>query len=220
MTQNFIIGSGYHPDGKSFQNHLWLRNTEKYASPKDVYIICTEATRYNDVAGYNQILLNHNLGHVHHLIEHNRSGLTGWGQSVLTLALIAYGCGKDLIFKEQDCFWVGDVVGQLYRDCEGKNMVFGPLMKTPPGMSCAQSTFLIKHEFLLQFVYAYLELDENEKSTLTEDKFCMLENTCWDVGRMSFGVDRERPIPYDQPTFYVQQCTLEELKELEGKGLI
>jgi hypothetical protein len=212
----YIVGSGYHYrstwDSEFFQ--LWKKNTEKYT--KDYYVVCTKVPADCD----NMILLNDNLGHVGDCIKENRDGLCGWSHSVLTLAMIAYGANKDLIFKESDCIWHGDVPSKLYEDCGDKGMVFGAKMTAAPWMACAQATFLIKHWCILEFIRDYLFLP-SDKDMLPEDKFVKLEEQSPNTyGRISFGVDRQRPIPWDEPVWYAQQWTQEELDEAKRKGIV
>lgn len=213
---NYIVGSGYHyrSDWDRDFFSIWKSNTEKYT--KDYYIIST--TR--GVDNKNEILCNHNIGHVGDLMKEGREGLCGWSASICALAMIAYNCGRDFIYKEADCLWFGDVVGQMYRDCEGKQMVFGKKMESAPYMLCAQSTFLIRHGFILDFLRAYLFLP-HDKDMLPEDKFVKLEENHPDLyGRISFGVDREKPIPYDDSIFYAQQITESEMSELRRRKII
>jgi len=207
----FIIGTGYHYSSQWNADffEIWKENTEKYS--KNYYCICT-----NKICNTkNTIFLNHNLGHVGSLIKNNKDGLSGWSQSILTLALIAYGADSDLVFKESDCLFFGDVIGQMYRDCGDKGMVFGASMKDDPWMPCAQSAFLIKKWYLLDFVKTYLEISYNDKDILTEQKFCMLEEkNPNNFARLSFGVDRMRPIPWDEKVWYCQQWQPNEVNEL------
>jgi hypothetical protein len=56
---------------------------------------------------------------------------------------------------------------------------------------------------------------------LPEDKFVKLEEQSPDIyGRLSFGVDRQRPIPWDDEAWYAQQWTQEELDEARRRGVI
>jgi len=160
------------------------------------------------------------VGHVGDMIKENREGLCGWSASICALAMIAYNCGKDFIYKEADCLWFGPVPERMYQDCEDKGMVFGAKMKTAPWMNCAQSTFLIRHSFILDFLRGYLFLP-HDKDMLPEDKFVKLEENHPDrFGRLSFGVDRMRPLPWDAEVWYAQQWTQEELDEAKKRGLI
>lgn len=213
---NYIVGSGYHyrSDWDRDFYTIWRNNTEKYTH--DYYIIST----VRNVPAVNHVLCNHNVGHVGDLIKENREGLCGWSASVCALAMIAYNCGRDFIYKEADCLWFGDVPSQMYRDCEGKQMVFGKKMASAPYMVCAQSTLLIRHSFILDFLRAYLFLP-HDKDMLPEDKFVKLESNHPDLyGRLSFGVDRERPLPWDAEVWYAQQWNQQELDEAKSRGLI
>jgi hypothetical protein len=134
--------------------------------------------------------------------------------------MIAYNCGKDFIYKEADCLWFGPVPERMYQDLGDKGMVFGAKMKTAPWMACAQSTFLIKHWFILDFLRGYLFLP-SDKDMLPEDKFVKLEENAPDkYTRLSFGVDREKPMPWESEVWYAQQWTQEELDEAKKRGLL
>lgn len=211
-----MIGSGFHyrsPWDSKFYD-IWATNTERYTF--NYTVISTVCS----VSAINHILCGHNLGHVGDLMKENRGGLCGWSASVCALAMIAYNCGKDLIYKEADCIWKGPVPEQMYKDCEGRGMVFGRKMESAPWMACAQSTFLLKNDFILDFLRGYLFLPD-DKDMLPEDKFVKLEENHPDrYGRLSFGVDRERPIPWDAPVWYAQHWKKEELEEAKSRGVI
>jgi hypothetical protein len=134
--------------------------------------------------------------------------------------MIAYNCGRDFIYKEADCLWFGPVPEQMYQDLGDKGMVFGAKMDAAPWMNCAQSTFLIRHSFILDFLRGYLFLP-HDKDMLPEDKFVKLEENHPDkFGRLSFGCDRMRPLPWDAEVWYAQQWTQEELDEAKNRGLL
>lgn len=215
-SMNYIVGSGYHyrSDWDRDFFSIWKSNTEKYT--KDYYIIST--TR--GVDDKNEILCNHNIGHVGDLMKEGREGLCGWSASICALAMIAYNCGKDFIYKEADCLWFGPVPERMYQDIGDKGMVFGAKMHSHPYMSCSQSTFLIRHFFILDFLRGYLFLP-HDKDMLPEDKFVKLEENSPDrYGRLSFGVDRERPLPWDSEVWYAQQWNQNELDEAKSRGLL
>jgi len=213
---NYLIGSGYHHksdwDAEFFE--IWKKNTEKYTN--NYYVVCTNTPANSEKI----LLLNNNLGHVGDCIAEKRDDLCGWSHSIITLAMIAYGMGKDLIFKESDCLFFGDVPQKLYEDIGDKGMVFGPQMTSAPYMPCAQSTFLIKHFCIIGFVRSYLYM-KSDRFLLPEDKFVELEKQQPEVyGRFSFGVDRQRPLPWSDEVWYAQQWTREELNEAKERGLI
>lgn len=213
----YIIGTGYHYksewDSKFFE--IWKANTEKYT--KNYYCLSTVAPAPCE----NNILVNHNLGHVHDLINDDRKGLTGWAASFLALSLIAYNCGADFIYKESDCLWFGDIVNKMYEELGDGQMIIGKGMESHPNMPCSQSTFLIKHSYILPFACLYLSLPRNEKDYLPEYKFYDIYRTNTDkIKMLSFGIDRERPINWDADVWFCQQWTQEELNVAKARKLI
>jgi hypothetical protein len=213
----YIIGTGYHFrndwDAEFFE--IWKANTEKYT--KNYYCLSTVTPAPCE----NNIFVKHNLGHVGDLIDNNKEGLCGWSASFLALALIAYNCGADFIYKESDCLWFGDIVNKMYEEIGDAEMIIGKGMNSHPFMPCSQSTFLIKNSFILSFVTAYLAIGEDDKDYLPEHKFFNLYNSNPVlITMLSFGIDRERPIDWDAPVWFCQQWTEEELNEAKRKNLI
>jgi len=206
--ENYIIGTAYHY-AKEWDETLfraWEKNTLKYTDK----FYCVSTVKRN--GSPNEILVNHNLGHIGTMLTNQTKGHSGWGAHMITLAMIAYCAGKDFAYKESDCFWHGDVIGQMYRDLGDAKVVFGKKMESEPWMSCSQSTFLVLHDFIPEFVSSYLALPD-DIYMLTEDKFVELEFANPKAyARLSFGCDRERPIPFDEPVWYVQQITKDELE--------
>lgn len=212
---NYIVGSGYHyrSDWDFDFFEIWKANTKKYND--DYFVMSTGPSLDNRF-----VACRHNIGHVGDLIKEGREGLCGWSASVCALAMIAYNCGKDFIYKEADCLWFGNVPERMYQDLGDKGMVFGAKMDSAPYMACAQSTFLIRHSFILDFLRGYLFLP-HDKDMLPEDKFVKLEENSPDrYGRLSFGVDRMRPLPWDAEVWYAQQWNQQELDEAKSRGLI
>lgn len=149
--------------------------------------------------------------------------LCGWSASVLTLALLAYQNETDLIYKEQDCLAFGPWVERMYSELGDGQMIFGKKHESAPFMPCSQSLFLIKHAFLLTFISDYLALGTDaDHGNLPETKFVRIEEKhgTEKIKRISWGCDRERPIPYDADVFYCQQIQPDEMQELKKRGLI
>jgi hypothetical protein len=222
----FIIGSGYwHQDGMSEAasnfHKIWLNNISKYTD-SPIYVVCVGGCRpnFNDEREI-LITLNGNCGHVGALINGTKNyPIGGWSASICLLAMLAYNNESSFVYAEQDCLWFGGVPERMYQDLGDKGMVFGAKMGAAPWMSCAQSTFLIRHSFILDFLRGYLFLP-HDKDMLPEDKFVKLEeNSPNNYGRISFGVDRERPMPWDAEVWYAQQWTQEELDEAKKRGLL
>jgi hypothetical protein len=213
----YIIGTGYHYksewDASFFE--IWKKNTEKYS--KNYYCVSTTTPAPCE----NNVFTKNNVGHVGDLISNNQPGLCGWSASVLALSMIAYNCGADFIYKESDCLWFGDIITKMYEDLGDKKMVMGRGMTSHPHMPCSQSTFLVKHSFILDFIQSYLSLPRDDKDYLPEHKFAFLPLLFPDsISVFSFGIDRERPIIWDEDVWFCQQWTENELNEAKQKNLI
>lgn len=231
MTRDYMIGSGYHSGSKSpidvaAFSRVWLENNIRYCdpAPKKTVIIGDTPYASNELTKEFQcIYLHGNLGHV----RDKKPGqlLGGWSGTMLALAMVAYCDQLDFIYKEQDCLAFGPWVNQLYADAgpEGQ-MVFGLPLKVYPNITSTQSLFLIKHEFIPVFVQQYLSLGEdgNQKNNFPENKFTEIENLHpRKMKRMSFGVDRDRPIPYESKgAWYAQQWNTEEFNKAKEYGLL
>jgi hypothetical protein len=225
-AEKFLIGSGYwHPSGGSKKasdfHKIWLYNITKHANGP-IYTIGVDSC-HPEFQHANEVFipLIGNCGHIGDLINGNKERqICGWSASICFLALLAYNNESSFIYVEQDCLWFGDVIGQMYQDMGDRQMVFGRKMESPPWMGCAQSTFLIRHNFIPEFVSRYLALPE-DRLMLPESKFTTLEEqTPEKFARLSFGVDRERPIPWESPVWYCQQWTQDELDRARERKLI
>ena len=217
---SYIIGSGYHcrSDWDSQFSRTWFLQTNRYDADK--FIVSTTNALPFCSSNIHEILVNNNIGHIGGLIANNTGGICGWSASVMLLAMVAYNAGKDLVYIEQDVLFKGDIVGQAYRDMGDRAMVFGRKMVSKPFMSCSQSLFIVRHNFLLEFVSRYLALPD-DKDMLPEAKFVHLETqTPHKFARLSFGCERERPIPWDDELFYAQQITPSELQEAKDRGVV
>jgi len=211
----YIIGTALHNPDPSFSG-IWRGNTLKYSW--DIYCVSTEPPSVFGVG--RTIGVNHNLGHVNDLIAENRDGLCGWSAHMITLAMLAYSAGKHFVYKESDCIWHGPVLEQMRADMGDKDFVFGRKMTSPPHMDCSQSTFMVRHSFIPTFVSMYLSYGD-DRLLLPEHKFSKIEEELpQHCARLSFGVDRCRPIPYDEPLWFVQQLSDFEILEMKNKGLI
>lgn len=226
----FLIGSSYFDNGKNGQKfrqefaHVWSANTAR-ANPERVVVVC-EAGSVRPNTGHNEqiISLSGDLGHCHDLIAKKKPHeFSGWSSSMVSLAMLAYTNEADFIFKEEDCLAFGDWVSQMYQDLRSGDLVFGYKHRSPPWMPCSQSLFLVRHRFIPEFVSTYLSLGgDNRTDNLGEHKFCKLESQFGinRIRRLSFGVDRERPIPYDARVFYAQQITPDELAKIRELKLV
>jgi hypothetical protein len=220
-TMKYLIGTGYHnKPGQTWDQFFptWYENTMKHASPQRVVVLASGGCTVPGAPGQ-WIHMDGDLGHTHDLSNGRKPfHWCGWSISFVTLALLAYFDECDFIFKEQDVLAFGPWVEKMYAEIGDKGMIFGSAEVAP----AVQSLVLCKHWFIPEFVRLYMgsgseQLKENEG----EVKFFRLEQEnpeCF--ARYSFGVDRDRPIPYDAEVFYAQHLNGEELAELRKRGLI
>lgn len=215
-----MIGTGYFDKGQWTRDFakLWCDNLARYVKkPQKVAVICAGSefpvqTDFICIPGIN-------LGHVGEYVDGKRTGrFCGWSSSVLTLCSIAYGLGEDLIFLEQDCLAFGSWIERAYEDMAEAQFVFGPPHKTSPYMPCSQALFIIRHAFIPPFMEKYLSLPP-DKYMLPEEKFLRIMEAYPGVSRhLSFGCDRERPIPYGDEVVYAQQLMPMEIDEFRKRG--
>lgn len=221
MTPNYVIGTGfYNPSGSKAQEFypIWYANTYRHANPERVLVLANGGSHMAATAPGNWVYLDGNLGHAHDLSAGRKPHvMCGWSAAFVTLAMMAYSDERDFIFKEQDCLAFGPWVETMYHEIGDRGMIFGSNR-----YACAQAIVLCRHAFIPEFVRLYMgEGSEQAKSNECELKFARLERQHPDLfGRFSFGVDRDRPIPYDAEVFYVQQIQPGELAELRRRILI
>jgi hypothetical protein len=227
----FLLGSSYFDRGKGgaeFRRELatiWSENNSRADVAPTRTVIISEAGSKRPAVGWatDVVRLTGDLGHCHDLIEGRKPHeFAGWSATMCALAMTAYADEADFLYKEEDCLAFGPWVKRIYDDLGSGDIVFGGKMKSAPWMPCAQSLFLVRHRAIPLFVRTYLGLGgDNNKNTLGEAKFARLASMFpMKVRYLSFGVDRERPIPWDDPVFYFQQPTAAELEEASRRGLI
>jgi len=226
--RKFIIGSGFYHrpqqgDWAQWLFKLWLENTRQVCPYQDIYVLASGGCLPANLAPFNFIGVNGNLGHIHNLLPGKADvqlpySYCSWTATVLALAMIAYNDCRDLIFKEQDCLCFGPWVSALYDQLGDRAMIFGKSKH----MACAQSLFLVEHSYIPHFVRHYLEFpDDRHIDWLGEAKFMhMADVNPHNVCQFDFGCDRDRPIPWDDPVFYFQKARPDELLEAQARGLL
>jgi hypothetical protein len=226
----YLIASGYvdipHGARGAFAR-LWLNNIMRYANPKPSRIVVTSARGdrlpFMIYPLLDEVRLEGDLGGFMDIVEGRKPhALSGWFGSVLLGAMAAYNDESDLIYLEQDCLAFGPWVQKLYDEIGDAGILFGRKHLSEPWQCCSQSLFLVKHSYILEFVRLIISSPPmKEPGQLGEHKFERFgqENPeKWKM--MTFGVDRERPIPYEDPVFYAQQIKPEEIAELTKRQLL
>jgi hypothetical protein len=230
MTPPYTVVSGYHHSSNSKSFLLtWLENTMRYSNPSRIIVVGDSCDGVEFPVGLSErvipILLPGDLGSCGALMNGTKDHrFNGWSGSMLAGMMLAYCNETDAIYKEADCLWVGDCVGEMYQQIGDAGIIFGNYLQ-PDGshaMLCAQSLFLVRHWFIPEFVSTFLSSPaQNIATEMGEDKFARFEQqnpAMWK--RFDFGVDRGRPLPFDKETFYCQQCTDAEIDELQKSRLI
>jgi hypothetical protein len=232
MNIRFLIGSSFFDRGKfgtPYRREFarqWSASIKRLSpAPSRVVIIAEGASKRPDCGdGFDVLTLTGDLGHCgQHLNGSKLHEFTGWSASMLAGAMLAYTDESDFVYVEEDCLIFGPAVRAMYADLGDGCLIFGRKHQSHPWMSCSQSLFLVKHAFIPTFVSTYLRMGKDGKlGNLGEEKFVKMQEQFGPsiVRQFTFGYDRERPVNYDDPVFYMQQISPEELTELQNRKLI
>lgn len=206
----------------------WNHNYDNFKDAEDVFVINSNSSVMPTEKLGKWIDLSFNPGHAHDLDHSNLfpKKLGGWSACFILGALTCYFSNKDLVFLEQDTLLFGDCISKLYKELEdsGAKMLVGR-PQDADGQYLAQSFFVIKHEFILEFVTAYMALNANDGGDgymRTETKFSYLKEYLFKdkIQYMSFGYDRAEPSDYNEEIFYMQHFTEDKFKSLKSVGKI
>jgi hypothetical protein len=217
-----MLGTGFHKrsewDDRFFL--LWYKNQRDHCPFQFHTTIISTGAKLPFYKEEFHFIRGANLGHIGDYRSYD--GLAGWSASFLALCLLAYNCGEDLIYREQDVLAFGPWLGQAYLDLGNGDIIYGGPMKTKPWMPCAQSIVIVRHRFLLEFVRRYIELGNDSAAFCPEHRFSKMaaRGEKGQFRHLTFGVDRERPLPWDAPVWYAQQWTDAELEEAKSRGLL
>ena len=225
----FLIGSSYFDGGMAHRkefSRVWHFNTLQAKPEPSRIVVIVEGGAEIPIHSPNMdlIRLTGDLGNfmtLHH--KQKPHSFTGWTASMVALAMIAYIDESDFIYKEQDCLAFGPCIERMYSDLGDGDIVFGAAHNSAPWMTSSQSLFMIRHGFITEFICKYLGYGhEGDLNNLGEHRFTRMLNELGPerVKTLSFGVDRERPLPFDAPVWYGQKFTDEELNEMHRRQLI
>lgn len=220
LPKHIIISSYYVKPGEVWSEWLrqtWCLNMMRHA-PDARSIIISQAGIKPMFRGPNEqwVFLDGNLGHIgQHLSGEIKYRHTGYTATLIAGLMLAYTDESDAIFAEQDCLAFGPWREKLYEEVGERGLIFGNCRL----MGAAQSLFLVKHWFIIEFIRRYLEHSDTE--ILGENKFRIMEQqTPLTVGRHSIPFDRDRPIDPTFPVFYLQKATPEDIRLLAANGLV
>lgn len=186
---------------------IWMDNTKKY-SEHEIRLFGPDRPDNNDI---NTITTYSDLGHIGEYLNGTKSGKwCGWTAGIIYGMIDAYVNNWDFVYKEQDCLWFGDCVGEMYRQIGTRSIIFGKSRL----MEFAQSLFLVKRDFIPDIISSLAK--HNDKDVLPERKFAEIPNG----GTFDFGFDRDRPFNPKQFPFYIQQVTTEDFRILQKEELL
>lgn len=224
----YLIGSGYFPNPCQLipaqeMAETWLACIRRYASPQPERILIVTAGGYSPtLPGADILVCKGDLGNLSHKVAGQvNHDFAGWMPPMFIGAMVAYNEGLDYVFQEQDCIAFGPYIEQMYQDMGQKKAVIGGRVHGV-GEPASQSLFLVRHAYIWQFLRDYLiEGPDDNEWNRGEKKFGrMRDKKPNEIGTLSFGVDRDRPIPWKKPVFSVQQWSREEFNEGKSLGLI
>jgi len=226
----YLLGCGYHatPDEVTARRdfaEIWYENNDRFAKPEPTRVVVLSSDNSKPLSwlGAHVLDLSGNLGHFMEIVNRQKPHkFNGWTGEVMALAMLAYCDEADFIYKEQDCLAFGPWVEKMYADIGEAGVLFGYKHNSEPWQCCSQSLFMVRHWYIPDFVHAIITSgDMGLPGQLGEHKFERFREQWPDKWKwMSFGVDRERPLPLDAPVFYCQQLKPEEIQALKDKGLV
>ena len=227
MNKKPLIGSGFYANPTTAQkaNAFSVAWLVAVGTKRDIVIVdnADEACSNLDLIpmpNVRVIKIHNNLGHVGSHLGKHRPHMLGWSMSWILPALVAYSEQRDFIYVESDCLVFGDWESSIINEAKEHNFkaVFGKgVANIAP---CEQSLFWIEWDFITEFVNRYLSFPEGDGLMLPEAKFAMMAKGDLRISTFSLGVGRDRPLPYDAPSWYAQHITDAEMQELKNRKLI
>ncbi len=226
---SYLIGSGYFPNPcqvipaqEMFE--AWTRTILWHAHPSRIVLVTAggHAPTPDDARSVDVICCDGDLGNLSHKIAGKvNHDFAGWFPPFAITAMIAYNECLDFVFQEQDCLAFGPYVERMYADMGNASAVIGGRVHGV-GEPASQSLFLVRHAFIWQFLRDYLnEGPDDDGQNRGEKKFGrMRDKRPNDIKTLSFGSDRDRPIPWDDPVISFQQPSRVEFEEAKRRKLI
>ncbi len=225
----YLVGSGYFENPcRAIQPkemaRAWLNCISKHAFPVPTRIVIVTAGGCSPDEDQRTTVIRctGDVGNLSHKVDGMKKyDFAGWMPPAIITAMIAYNEELDFIFQEQDCLAFGPYVEQMYADMGDGGMAIGRPIGGM-GMPATQSLFIVRHAYIWKFVRDYLTQgpDDNEFNQ-GEKKFARMHQADpQNVRMLSFGLDRDRPLPWDAPVWYAQQWSREEFDAAKTRGLI
>lgn len=204
---------------------VWIRNTLQTSKPEHVYIFNSNSDIPDiDESFVEKVQIIDLVSNPGHSIS-TELKLCGWRASILAGAIIAYASRCDLIYKEQDCLCFGDWINEIYENSNGISCGY---YKSDRGLKAEISLVFVRHDRILEFIETLLTIVNNDIVNPPYPETQMAELMDLMEGNyLSFGYGRDRPINYEDRSFYVQhigyhehESALQTEKEMRERGLL
>jgi hypothetical protein len=210
-------------DTKSIQFfYLWLNQIVRYLSPHKVIITDSHSPFKPDYAAFNLIQwveLDKNYGHANDIrTKKIITKYSGFTRSVLLGCLYAISCDADYyVYVEQDCLIKGDnflnhainesehdiLIGAETEEGAGLNGTTAAPMKQ-------QSLMVVERSGMERLLSGLLGASWSDGEVSPE---ITMERQLQPLGTLSIPYGRSRPIDFNQPCFYAQHLTDDELTQ-------
>ena len=209
--------------------YLWIAQVVKCLSPHKIVITDSHSPLKPDYEAYDLIQwieLDKNYGHANDI----RTGkiitkYSGFTRSALQGCMYALNCDADYyVYIEQDCLIKGkNFLEHAIGKCS-EDILIG--QATVRGMGLhgeiaapmkQQSLMIVKRSGMERFISGLLEADWSDGEVSPE---ITMERQLQPLGSVSIPYGRSRPIDFEQPCFYAQHFTADELTQfIQIEGL-
>jgi hypothetical protein len=201
---------------------LWLTQVVKCLSPHRIIITDSHSPLKPDYKAYDLIQwveLDKNYGHANDIrIKMINTKYSGFTRSVLQGCLYALSCDADYyIYVEQDCLLKGENFLKLAVGNNEEDILIGQATKGGIGLGGKtaasmkqQSLMIIKKSAMERLITGLLEADWSDGEVSPE---ITMERQLKSLGTLAIPFGRSRPIDFDQPCFYAQHFTIDELNQ-------
>jgi len=221
---------------------LWYKSICKYTNPEKIFIVDSNSPikppLNRDDGRIEFVSLDKNYGHS----VKSTAKFCGVMRSFLFGVSYAWMCDADyFVYVEQDCLVCGEGIIEYAIDKMSHPYMFGDGSGTPQPTQI--SIFIIKRSHFTNFLNGLARIEDADHVVSPEEKFARIEldwlpnhiankrlrrlrSRWWKLtGRfwrdwLPFGYGRARPINWNDPYFYFQHGTKEEIQAyLEHTGL-
>lgn len=219
-------------------HHLWSSVVDTWTSPSAVVLIDSASPTPPPIlnSSYRTVCLSHNPGHATVHTGH----YCGWTASVLHSLEYALSADADyMVYVEQDVLLFGDGIIEHCIDRMSKSLMFGTGIGTPQPLQ--QSFFIVRKDGMRRFLAGLHAIGSPDKVIPPEWKFVLasleangrwvewfcsspqrrarlfrifgslMQATGYDL--LPIGYGRTRPLNLNDPYFYFQHGSVDELRE-------